>query len=266
MRASLLVLALVLSISSCITRRPLGSFAVLPKSPEYLLRSPDSVETPFPEVLQRYNGFEPGRSSVDLRPRMELRVENAYYQEGMPKHGLSGFVGTEIAQYEVRPKSGLRLLSVQPMKNRPKDQLPVQKLIRPSQLHSRYYRFYYEIFFKRKAEAQGSVLLGASSQKELQRLSAGLAANPDSICGNRSPHCTVFPEACSVSLEIEIVVNGVRRTVTWGSLLRSIAAHPQHLTVSRLYKGRWTPVKIDPRDPQVLRLPLLPGDHISWSE
>jgi hypothetical protein len=55
---------------------------------------------PFPDVLRVYNGFEPGRAWMELRPGMELRIENAYYQPGMPRSGLNGFLGTEIAQYK----------------------------------------------------------------------------------------------------------------------------------------------------------------------
>jgi hypothetical protein len=36
---------------------------------------------------------------MELRPQMELRIENAYYRKGMPKRGLDGFLGTEIARY-----------------------------------------------------------------------------------------------------------------------------------------------------------------------
>ncbi len=120
MRALLFAFALMMLVS-CVS--PRGSFQVVPHTPNYLLRSPDASDTPFPEVLRNYNGFEPGHGGMDLRPGMELSIENAYYADGMPKRGLNGFLGTEVARYEVRPR-GLRLLSVQPMKNRPADQVP----------------------------------------------------------------------------------------------------------------------------------------------
>lgn len=263
MRPLLLAFAM-LSLSSCLARRPLGSFRVLPKSPEYLLRSPDRAETPFPDVLRRYNGFEPARNSVELRPLMELRIENAYYKNGAPKRGLNGYLGTEVAQYRVEPKGGLRLLSVRSMKQRPQDQAPVQKLIRTAQRHHRYYRFYFEILF-RNGEVHGSALLGAESRQDLSRLAAQLVALPDSVCGPKSPHCTVFPEACSVSLEMEVVVNGVPQSVIWGSRLKSVAAQSRHVELSRLYNGRLSPVVLDSSDPKALDVPLLPGDHVRWN-
>jgi hypothetical protein len=81
-----LACALVLS-PSCATRRAVTSFRVLPAKPDYLLRSPDSKDTPFPEVLGRYTNV--GLGWVELRPQIELRVENAYFREGAPKRGLA---------------------------------------------------------------------------------------------------------------------------------------------------------------------------------
>src|SRR6185312_1780507 len=265
MRVPLILLALIFA-QSCANRRAAGSFRVLPASPDYLLRSPDASETPFPELLSHYNGFVPGKDWLDLRPRMELWIENAYYREGVPKHGLNGFLGTEIARYRVRSQSGLRLLSVQShLKRRPRDQAPVQQLIQAAQKRRAHYRFFYAVVFKRKGNIRSSVLLGAESMEELERLTTQLAGNPDSVCGGPSIHCTVFPQVCTVSLEMEIVVNGARQTIPWGSLLTNVATRPRHLELSRLYGGRLIPVEIDSADPNALRLPLLPGDQVNWN-
>ncbi|MGA8028805.1 MAG: hypothetical protein WB992_16805 [Bryobacteraceae bacterium] len=257
-----LIVGLLLS-TSCATWHG-RSFRVLPAAPNYLVRSPDSLETPFPEVLRRYNGFDAARGWMDLHPKMELRIENAYYQPGMPRKGLNGFLGTEVARYIVR-SNGLQVLSVQSMNDRPKDDPPVQELIRPAQTRFRYHRFFYAIVFKRSGEDQGSVLLGANDQAALDHLAAELGTDPDSVCHAGSTNCTVFPEACSVSIEMEIVVNGAARNMLWGSRLESVAEHPSHIELLRLYEDRLIPVKLEARDPKVLRLPLLPGDHVNWN-
>src|SRR5581483_8510363 len=119
---------LPLCLTACAARLSRTYFEVLPNSPDYLLQSPDSRRTPFPEVLKAYNDFEAGHASIDLEPLMELRIENAYYAPGAPRSGLAGFLGTEVARYLVR-SHGLALVSVDPMANRPKDQIPVQDLI-----------------------------------------------------------------------------------------------------------------------------------------
>jgi hypothetical protein len=54
------VLAFALMVSpSCATRRAGALFRVLPAKPDYLLRSPDSKDIPFPEVLGRYTTVGP---------------------------------------------------------------------------------------------------------------------------------------------------------------------------------------------------------------
>jgi hypothetical protein len=253
----------VLISASCGPR--LRSFRVTPATPSYLLRSPDSRQTPFPDVLRAYNGFEQGSVSVELCRDMELRVENAYYEPGASRRGLAGFLGTEVAQYKVRSQGGLQLLSVRPMKNRASDQPPVQGLIPPSQQGHRYFRFYYEVLFKKSGNSRGSVLLSANAKEDIDRLAAELISDPDSVCGERSSHCTVFPEACSVSIEMEIVVNGSPRNVIWRSVLSDVIDHPHHIEFFRIYNGRLTPVKIDTNDAGALKLPLLPGDHVRWN-
>jgi hypothetical protein len=147
---------------------------------------------------------------------MQLRVENAYYREGAVKRGLASYLGTEIARYQVQPNGSLRLLSTQPMKGRPRDQPPVEKLMQSSVRRYRYHQFYFAIFFKRNSSTRGSVVLGAGSTAELERLAAQLLADPDCVCNDRSTHCTVFPHDCSVSIEIDgqpIRPQG-RRTIT----------------------------------------------------
>jgi hypothetical protein len=147
-----------LASTSCANRSGLD-FRILPAMPNYLLRNPDSRQTPFPEILRVYNGFEPGRAWMELRPHMELRVENAYYEPGASRRGLNGFLGTEVAQYKMRSHGGLQLVSIRSMKDRPGVQPPVRQLIPPSQQHHRYFRFYYEVLFRRSGHSRGSVLL-----------------------------------------------------------------------------------------------------------
>jgi hypothetical protein len=199
---------------------------------------------------------------VDLIPQMQLRIENAYYREGLPKHGTVGYLGTETAHFQVR-RSGVRLLSVgSPVTPRPADQAPVQDLIAVSQRRFARYRYFYAVVLNRRGNLRGSVLLGARSLDELDRLGAALISDPDSICGAASTHCTVFPEMCTVSIDIEIVVNGAPRVVLSGSQISSIAPGAHHVEVLRRTDGRIAPLRVDPGN---LRVPLLPGDQVTWN-
>ena len=252
---------LVLCSTSCVARLTRNYFEVLPNSPNYLLQSPDSRRTAFPEVLKAYNGFETGHQWIDLQPLMELRIENAYYEPGYRRSGLSGFLGTEVGRYRLTPH-GLHLVSVQPMTNRPTSEHPVQDLISIAQTKFSHYRLFYEIVFSRRDHSHGSVLLGGRSQTELEGLSAQLS-NPEVVCSDHSPHCAVFPDACSVSVEMEVFVNGEPRSVLWGSLLGSVIKQPHQLEMKRLYRGVLRPVRLEENDPKCLLLPLLPGDRVT---
>lgn len=268
MRAShaiiLLLLALCAFISPSCALRQNTNYQVIPEAPTYLLRSPNSHDTPFPQILRAYNGFVLGQPSLDLRPEMEIRVENAYYEKGFSRKGVKGFLGTEVARYEITPH-GLHLLSAVPMTGRPASDLPVQNLISQRQASFHFYRLYFEILFDRKKDEHGSVLLAANSMRELNRLSVQLS-DPEALCGKGSTHCIAFPEACSVSVAMHIVVNSQTQLTGWGSLLSSVVTQPpKHLAMKRIYRSHLTQVKMDPQDAIELGLPLLPGDHIDWN-
>lgn len=141
---TIVALACTLTVS-CAVRRPVTAFRVLPGQPDYLLRSPDSKETAFPEVLGRYTNVGPGW--VELRPLTELRVENAYFREGAPKHGLANFLGTEIARYQVLATGELKQISVESrVEQRPADQPPVQQLLTEAQRLYHNHRFFFKFY------------------------------------------------------------------------------------------------------------------------
>ena len=259
-----MLLALVLMFSAaCATRRAVTSFHVVPARPDYLLRSPDSKDTPFPDVLGQYAHVGPGW--VELRPETELRVENAYFREGAPKRGLANFLGTEIARYQMLATGALEQIGVQSrVAQRPSDQPPVQQLLSESQRRYPHHRLFFQVLVSKKADIRSAVLLSAESIDELDRLTDQLLTEPDSVCDGSSTHCTAFPEACSVSLEIEILVNGARRYVPWTSVLADVVERHRHVELLRPYTGRLAPVEIDPTDASAFRLPLLPGDRVKW--
>jgi hypothetical protein len=258
----ILALALALTLS-CAARHSTTAFRVLPARPDYLLRSPDSKEVPFPEVLSRYT--KTGLDWVDLCPQIELRVENAYFREGAPKHGLANFLGTEIARYHVLETGALEQISVESRIDQPPaDQPPVQQLLSEPQKRRHYHRFFYQVLLSKKSNVRNAVLLGAESTDELDRMTNQLMSEPESVCGDASSRCTVFPEACTVSLEIAVMVNGARRTVAWGSTLADFAENHRRVELFRGYRNELVPVEVDIRDHETLRVPLLPGDVIKW--
>jgi len=202
---------------------------------------------------------------VEVRPLTQLRVENAYFREGAPKHGLANFLGTEIARYQVRRTGVLKEISFEShVSQRPADQPPVQHLVSEPQRLFHHHRLFYQVLLNKKSNVHSAVLLGAPSPQEIDRLTARLLTDPETVCADGSTQCTVFPEACTVSLEMEIVVNGKHRAVLWGSNLAEFADIHQNVTLFRRYKDQLAPVEMDAHDREALRVPLLPGDVIRW--
>ncbi len=99
---------------------------------------------------------------------------------------------------------------------------------------------------------------------ELDALAARLQTDPDAVCDGVSPHCAAFPEACTVALEIRVVVNGAARSIAWGSLLDSVAMHPRKLQLLRLHDGQLTPVRIDVADHCASSLPTWIDEAVAW--
>lgn len=261
MRARLAGVITLSLLAACATRH--AAFRVLPGQPDYQLRSPDAKNTPFPDVLARYTDL--GSGWVELRPDMRLRMEMAYFRDGAAKHTLQNYVGTEAVRYEVRPNGGLRQLAVEAgLPQRPAGQPPVQDLISEAQRRFAHHRYFYQVTFKRQGSTSTSILLGAGSKNELEQLTSQLTRDPSTVCTPDSARCTIFPETCTVALEMELLVNGQPRYLTWGTSLYSLAPKPASVELLRAYRGKLVPVHIDAADPQALRLPLLPRDRITW--
>ena len=201
---------------------------------------------------------------VDLPPLTQLRVENAYFKEGSPRK-LDDYIGTQIAHIQVEPRRGLRVLNLESALGAiPKDQAPASDLVGVPMRRFRNYRYYYAVVFAKAGRgAVGSaVLLGANSAVEMERLGEQLEAEPDSVCGGpAAKNCTVFPQTCSVSLEMEITVNGSPRVVGWRATLGGLA--PPAGKAMRLTRGG-TVTELPGGDIRTRATVLLPGDRVAW--
>ena len=196
---------------------------------------------------------------------MELRIENAYFREGATQRNIANYLGTAIVRYRVGPDGPLQRVEIESsLPQQPADQPPIDQLLSTASQNRDHHRLFYQVLINKRDEHRRAVLLSAASTDGLDRLTEQLAGNPSAVCGGKPMDCTVFPSTSTAALEIEVVVNGDRRTVTWGSQVRNVALHPKHLEVLRLHAGRKTPVDIDLSDPEALRLPLLPGDRVNW--
>lgn len=234
--------------------------------PEYALAKGKQIE-PYSKMLERFNGFEVGAGWVDLRPFMRIHVANAYYEAGRPKRGLDGFVGTEQIWYRKLHPPGLiegdierKMLAV-----RPDTEPPVEALLPAANRQFGAYRLFFSIRINRRGATRGAVLLGAPTQGELESRASALLADPDSVCREGAAECTVFPEVCTVSPLVETTVNGEQKVFVWGTPLSAAVKNATRVRLTRLLAGKRATVPIEAKDANALRLPLLPGDEISFN-
>ncbi len=170
-----------------------------------------------------------------------------------------------MVRFRVADNGALRMVSLETdLAQRLYDQSAADDLAPASMARFHHHRYHYEVTFHSKARERGAVLLGADSENNLQVQARHLLADPDSVGTDAFARCVAFPRTCTVSLEMEGIVNGAARTAVWGSTLASVVVHPRRLDTMRKYSGHPTPVEIPPGGPQALRLPLLPGDQARW--
>lgn len=255
---ALLLTAALCCLNACAHRRQ--SFHVVAGQP-YILRSPERVDTPFSEIWNAFGNQTAGW--VDLGPRMVLKIENAYYKDGAPRSGLANFLGTESLSLKVMPNGTLRQLDLRTLRSRPARQAAVSELFPAARWRAPAYRFFFQVAVNRASGASSPVLL-SGARVEIEQWSERIQRDSASVCAGNAQHCTVFPEACSVSLGMEIAVNRKPTTVLWGSSLASVVGQRSVFRLHRLHRGRPRPVVLNTADREALRLPLQPGDRISW--
>ena len=200
---------------------------------------------------------------LDIRPGIRLSVEKAYYAPGSKAQGLEGFLGTQVAAFGLAPNLSLRLLSLdsKPFQGAAVPKITADQLVPSHMRNERAFRFFYAVTFARSGRPSASVLLAAKSTRQIEDLTAQLRANPDDVCGPQSVQCAVFPEGSTVSIMMEVVVNGTPKVVIWGSALGAATGGQPATLLERNISGRFEPVKLYG---DTLRTPLLPGDRVSF--
>ena len=247
---------LLFALTSCVARHP-PAFRVLPGTPEYSLEAPDASRTGFSRILGQYAGADLGWA--DLREKMSLQIDQAYFREGAESEDIRSYLGLESVRYAKTAAGPLREAEDSPpLAMRSPSQPAARELLPAAQRDLPHHRLYYQLLINETDDRRAAVLLSAPSRETLQQL----AADPVASCRQEPAACTIFPEHCSVSLQLEIEVDGKKMNVPWGTRLSLIV---KGATEPRLYRSTGTRherVELDPADPKALGIPLLPGDRV----
>jgi hypothetical protein len=185
-------------------------------------------------------------------------------------------VGYETALYAVQPKAGGGH-TIAPLYA---DRHIRQQTEHRAQPATNYFSFapdaaFYRLFVKSGQTDFTALVIAAPTRVELDRDSALLDSGRAS-CEKLPPdHCVAIPRRVAINAVTAITVNGAETFARWGATVAEAiraAGIPQpetllpRLAVSRLYDGRSTPIDFDRTSPAVLRLPLMGGEVIAWSQ
>ena len=237
-------------------------YSVKPATPYYLLKSPDGRKRAFPDTLSDFGSAFDGW--IDLGPAMALKLEKPYFVPPASRR-LQDYLGLETVHYRYESTGLLRQSDYSPLENRPSGQLPVTSALPVDQLRSRHHRFFFQVVFDKESGAARAILLSGDSQITTASVADRLLRGdgcPDP--GQTKVYCTAFPEPISASLSFEILANDKPLLVSWGSTVVHVVGDKRPVKLSRTFRGKRVAVTFDALDPKALRLPLWPGDVLTF--
>lgn len=120
-----------------------------------------------------------------------------------------------------------------------------------------------------------ATVLSAPDRAKLDEATRQRRSSPSGSCQEVSvpgATCISFPSNFGVNPELRVRVNGkevfadrVREAMDLSAARPMMfQTAPQTLKVRRLFQGRLIPIKFDPESDDILDLPLMPGDEITW--
>ncbi len=256
------IVAIFSVLSGCNAR-----YLVLPSNPHYLLRSPDGRTRFFPDTTADFSDAFGGW--VDLSTGMSLQLARAYFEPPESRR-IQDYVGLERLQFQIDSKSGaLRQLEYRPLSTRPSGQPSVASAIPTTQLVLRHHRLFFQVVLSTDSGPARAVLLSGDSSQSIATFGEGLMRRTGAGCTGAEQlevRCTPIPDLTTASVLFDVVANDKPLTVTWGSTIAGVVGAARPVKLWRNYRHRPTPVKLDANDSNALRLPLLPGDVLTFGK
>jgi hypothetical protein len=237
-------------------------YSVLPSAPYYRLNSPDGRSSAFPDSANDFGNVLDGW--IDLGPAMSLKLEKAYFL--LPEsRRIQDYLGLESAHYVYETTGALRLREYLALKERPVGEVPVSSVLPRDQLAAQHHRFFFQIVLSKEFGAARAVLLSGNSKDSVANAARRLLRGEGcAVSVPAQSYCTAMPDTISASLAFEIKANGKALVVPWGSSVANVVRSAKGVKVSRRFRGKLVPVQMDPLDPAALRLPLWPGDSLTF--
>jgi hypothetical protein len=225
-------------------------------------------------------GYRAGRSSVDLKPGMRLKIERAYFQGAEAadeEHTTENSIGVGAVTYDVELSGNAKIhfrqignvrysprsLS-QTIQNGNSD-LSLSGL--PQESHYRLLLYTVLVANEHKLSA---AILGADRDSQLDGLDGELREHPDAACKYAATApgvaCMEFDRFVALTPQIEVELNGKTKFLDWGTRIRDVLPKDSFkaLRIQRRFMNSYSDVHFDRGDANLLALPLVSGDRLTW--
>jgi len=244
---------------------------------EFILQSLPMKPT---ESLFYSYGYRAGRSSVELKPGTRLKIERAYFQAAETageEHTAKNSIGVGAVTYKVELSGNAKIrfrqvgnvrYSPRSLSQRFQDgdkDLSLNGL--PEESH---YRLLLYTVLVAKEHKLSAAILGADRDSQLDGLDEALRKHPDAACKYAATTpgvaCMEFDRFVALTPQIEVELDGKTKFLDWGTRIRDVLPDNtiKALRIQRRFMNSYSDVHFDPGDPNLLALPLVSGDRLTW--
>jgi hypothetical protein len=211
---------------------------------------------------------------IDLSPGFRLNVVSPIYAEGAAP-STESLIGYETAEYGITSvgDTGRVKLSLASVTEKLVGQPLVRKSTTRIALPFPDSYVYSRLLVRYDAASQLTIasVVSASEISTLNGATRNRDSGPSDVCQSVSVagvSCMSFPPRFGVTLEMLVRVNGLQvpESTVWSALNLQGAAPvvPKSLVVRRPFRGHLTPIEFDRASRDILSLPLMPEDEISY--
>jgi hypothetical protein len=257
--------------------RQKGCFEESASVREFILQSLPMKPT---ESLFYSYGYRAGRSSVELKPGMRLKIERAYFQAAETageEHTAKNSIGVGAVTYnvELSGNAKIRFRQVGNVRYSPRSlsqrfqdgdrDLSLNGLTQES-----HYRLLLYTVLVAKEHKLSAAILGADKASELDGLDEELRKHPDAACTYAATTpgvaCMEFDRFVALTPQIKVELNGKRKFLEWGTRIRDVLPENsiKALRIQRRFMNSYSDVHFDLGNPNLLALPLVSGDRLTW--
>lgn len=229
-------------------------------------------------------GYLAGRSGLDLKAGLRLKMERAYFRAAEPgeqEHAPKLFLGVSTAYFNVLLSSGGKLrfrqhgtITYKPpsLIHRVHDEnsdLGLSSI--PEESH---FRLIFKTYLVPQEHSRSAAILGAKKSSQLDELDEELRRHPDEDCkavaARYQAICFGFEGFVTLTPQIKVELNGKDKFIDSGTRIKELLSNTnaetlKSLRVQRKFMNSYYDLRFDSADSNVLSVALVGRDRVSWS-